>query len=165
MVRTVGGECTGSCRLGHVFLTSPFVLPLPPSSSLFLPPSWSIPSSLHHLILFLRSTLFISGEKSDEEVEIGQQASERKSGTRRGTSSERGVVGERGGTRGNEVLYLWLFLHRLFHLSFPPARDTGRAEHYNSSSPFLSLIPLARSCCNVSFPPLRLLFFFCTPAT
>lgn len=157
MVRTVGGECTGSCRLGHVFLTSPFVppfLPFPPSRAEYtlLSPPFDSFSSFYSL--YLRR----------EERRRSRNRATGKREKERNTSSERVVVGERG-TRGNEVLYLWLFLHRLFHLSFPPARDTGRAVHYNSSSPFLSLIPLVRSCCNVSFPPLRPLFFFCTPAT
>lgn len=46
------------------------------------------------------------------------------------------------GGRGNEVLYLCLSLPRLVHLSFPPPRDSGREEHYNSPSLLSSLLVL-----------------------
>ena len=56
---------------------------------------------------------------------------------------------------------LWLSLHRLFHLSFSPARDTGRAEHYNSTSlsSASSRCPLLLRC-NLSFLSFFFFFFF-----
>lgn len=133
MVRIVGGECTGSCRLGHVFLT---FLSFPPS------PVYPPLSAARFFFFFSASTLFISVERSDEEVEIGWRGSERK--RPRGTTPttvewERRVVEE---GRGNEVLYLCLSLPRLVHLSFPPPRDSGREEHYNSPSLSSSLLVL-----------------------
>ena len=52
MVRTVGGECTGSCRLGHVFLTSLFVRP--PSRSTLPPPPLPLVSFSSFYSLFIR---------------------------------------------------------------------------------------------------------------
>lgn len=132
MVRTVGGECTGSCRLGHVFLTFPFAL----SEYLLL---------LRRSTLFLRTRLFISAEGATRKLKSVERRGREREGAPRHV--EEGGEGTR--RRENEVHTPTLFLPlaRLFYLSFPPVRHGGRAEHYNSS---FSLYPVLV----VTFPTL-----------
>lgn len=69
MVRTVGGECTGSCRLGHVFLTS---LLVPPPSLALNPSLPPLPYLAARFFFFVLLSLS-AGERSDEE-EAGNRA-------------------------------------------------------------------------------------------
>lgn len=131
MVRIVGGECTGSCRLGHVFLT---FLSFPPSP--VHPPL----SAARFFFFLLLLSLSPSRGATKRSKSGGEGARERGHEARQAAVEwERRVV---EGGRGNEVLYLCLSLPRLVHLSFPPPRDSGREEHYNSPSLLSSLLVL-----------------------
>lgn len=148
MVRIVGGECTGSCRLGHVFLTF-----------LSFPPSYRCtPSPLSAARFFFFFPCFYSLYLRREKRRRGRNrvAREREKEARMRHDKQR-VEWERRvveGGRGNEVLYPCLSLPRLVHLSLPPPRDSGREEHYNSPSlsppPFL---PTRSRCKPFSLPP------------
>lgn len=163
MVRIVGGECTGSCRLGHVFLTFPSFPPSP------VRPPLSAARFFFFFLSFFLPLLSLSGEeRSDEEDEIGRRGSERK--RPRGTTSNGGRVGEkRGGRRERERGTLPLPLSSSPCPSLLPsaARDSGREEHYNSPSLLPSLPPtLFVLVANLSpSPPPPRLLHFCTPAT